>query len=81
MLRVDQFPKGFNRITPSPPQKTDPGTRCPGAGPCTYGMTLARIFHEMDLLDLQGAEPVAVVIYDTRFWNAADQVKAFRPKG
>ena len=42
---------------------------------------MARIFHEMDLPDLQGADGAAVVIYRKTFRNAADQVKASRPKG
>ena len=35
----------------------------------------------MDLPGLQGAECAAVMTYCKPFWNAADQVKAFRPKG
>ena len=42
---------------------------------------MARIFHEMDLPDLQGADGAAVVIYRKTFRNATDQVKASRPKG
>ncbi len=42
---------------------------------------LARIFHEMDLSDLQGAECKAVLMYRAPFWNAVNSVKAFRPKG
>ena len=40
-----------------------------------------RMFHEMDLPDMQGAECKAVLVYRALFCNAADPVKAFRPKG
>ncbi len=40
----------------------------------------ARIFHEMDLPDMQGAECKAVRMYRASFWNAADPVKPFCPQ-